>query len=99
MGLGDAKLLAMIGAFLGYEASIFSLFAGAIQGLIIGGGLLIINRMSRQSSGSLRKQKIPFGPFLAMGALEYFFWGRQIINGYIGMFSDILQWLNIISYN
>jgi len=104
MGMGDAKLLAMIGAFLGIRGSIFSLFAGALQGLVIGGGLMIFSRSDKNTEagpgkpGGFRKQKIPFGPFLAIGALEYFFWGERIIEKYIELFTRLLNALKIISY-
>jgi leader peptidase (prepilin peptidase)/N-methyltransferase len=67
MGMGDVKLLAMIGAFVGIKAVIFSLFCGSALGTII--GLVLIG-----SKVITRKTPIPFGPFLAVGAISTIFW-------------------------
>ncbi len=94
MGFGDAKLLAMIGAFLGAEGAVFSLFAGAIQGLVVGGGAVLAQRRHRSGSGErLGKTRIPFGPFLAVGALEYLFWGQGVVHRYVGLLRTIIEWV------
>ena len=76
MGGGDIKLLAMMGAWLGWKAIPFILLASSLIGLLIGGG-----------SGLLLKKglraKIPFGPFLAVASLIYIFFGPEIIRWYI----------------
>jgi len=61
MGLGDAKLLAMIGAFLGLQRTLFALMAGSVIGVLISAPYLLIRRRGRD-------EHIPFGPFLAAGA-------------------------------
>jgi len=66
MGLGDAKLLAAIGAFLGWPAIPFVLLAGSLAGTLIGLGLILLRRQGRF-------YKIPFGPFLSMGAWLWLF--------------------------
>lgn len=66
MGFGDVKFLACIGAFLGFKGALFSLFAGSLVGAIAGGLLLLI---TAGRSGRC----IPFGPYLALGALIWFF--------------------------
>lgn len=62
MGWGDAKLLAMIGAFYGMRLSFFSLMIGAFVGCIVG----IVLMAGKKAT---RKTAIPFGPYLALGAL------------------------------
>lgn len=76
MGGGDIKLLAMMGAFLGWRAVLFILFASSLIGSIVG-----ITLMLAQKKDS--KLAIPFGPFLASGAILYIFFGRQIITWYL----------------
>lgn len=77
MGGGDVKLLAMIGAFLGWKAVLFTLFSGSVVGSVVG-------LFAAWRSGQGGKHPIPFGPFLAAGALAYLFWGREIIACYSG---------------
>lgn len=80
MGLGDGKLLALIGATLGAKALPFVVFAGAFTGSLIGIGFVVVTRGRRAASGeSLRDVQIPFGPFLALGALAYVFAGRELL--------------------
>ena len=66
MGFGDVKFLACIGAFLGAKGMIFALFAGSIIGAIAGCLMLLVTR------GRLGRC-IPFGPYLALGALIWLF--------------------------
>ena len=76
MGGGDIKLLAMIGAALGWEGVLFTIFMGSAIGTLIG-----ITLMLRTHKGL--KLAIPFGPFLSMGAISYIFFGSSIINWYL----------------
>ncbi len=71
LGVGDMELLAMIGAFLGPIGVWFSLLAGSISGLIIAGIYLLITKKATST-------KIPFGPFLALGAIIYFFFKEYL---------------------
>ncbi len=77
MGGGDVKLLAMIGVFTGWQGVLFTVFASSLMGTVVGipWGLL--------KKGTL-KAAIPFGPFLALGALIYVFWGHYLIDWYFG---------------
>ncbi|UCG79943.1 MAG: prepilin peptidase [Desulfobacterales bacterium] len=75
MGGGDIKLLAMIGAFLGWKGVIFTMFAGAAIGTAV--GVVVALR-----TGGGRKLAIPFGPFLSLGALLYLFYGSQLVGWY-----------------
>ena len=76
MGGGDVKLLAMIGAWLGWKAILFTLFFASLSGTFIGGGAMLIQKEGRHYA-------IPFGPFLAFSALAYIFIGSQMINWYL----------------
>ncbi len=71
MGGGDIKLLAMIGAFLGWQALPFVIFASSLSGTIIG-----LLAMIKQKKGG--QTRIPFGPFLSLAALAYLFFQEQI---------------------
>ncbi|MFH2122882.1 MAG: prepilin peptidase [Pseudomonadota bacterium] len=71
MGGGDIKLLAMIGAFLGWESLPFVIFASSLSGSCIG-----ILAMIKQGKGA--KMRIPFGPFLSLAALVYLFFSDQV---------------------
>jgi leader peptidase (prepilin peptidase)/N-methyltransferase len=75
MGGGDIKLLAMMGAFLGWRSVPFIIFAGSLAGSIIGISVMTARKQDARLS-------IPFGPFLAFGAVLYIFFGRQIIHWY-----------------
>jgi len=72
MGGGDIKLLAMIGAFLGWQSLPFVVFASSVLGTVVGVGAMI-----KQRKGG--KTVIPYGPFLAMAALLYLFFRQEII--------------------
>lgn len=78
MGLGDVKLLAMIGAWMGWRALPFIILSSSLFGILIGGAALMITRSGLRA-------RIPFGPFLALGALLLFFFGREIQNFYYGL--------------
>ena len=75
MGFGDVKFLACIGAFLGWKGVFFTLFAGSIVGALIGVGMMVVTR--GRSGG-----RIPFGPYLAMGALIWVFAGPELLDSY-----------------
>ncbi len=78
MGGGDIKLLAMIGAFIGWRGILFTLFSASAIGTVA--GLLAMAR-----SGKGMKLAIPFGPFLAMGAIVYLFFGPALIGWYANL--------------
>lgn len=71
MGGGDIKLLAMIGAFLGWQALPFVVFSSSLFGTVVGLGAMI-----KQKKGG--KTVIPYGPFLAVGSLLYIFFQERI---------------------
>lgn len=78
MGGGDIKLLAMIGALIGWKGVVFTIFFSSAIGTV--SGLLV---MFRKREGM--KLAIPFGPFLSLGAITYIFFGTPIINWYLGL--------------
>jgi len=117
MGEGDAKLLMMIGAFLGWKGALFALVLGAFQGLIVALGFVAAGRSPTPTppsydDGSTEPQeaeptagpegedgtrgtaeepallatKMPYGPFLALGAIEFLFFGEQILGWYLALF-------------
>jgi len=77
LGLGDAKLLALIGALLGWRALLFVLMIGPLAGVLISGPIVIWSRRRQPAAAAadepLRHVQIPFGPFLAGAALLYVF--------------------------
>jgi leader peptidase (prepilin peptidase)/N-methyltransferase len=77
MGGGDIKLLAMIGAFLGWQAVPVTLMIASLTGTVVGVGLMVVQRRDSRTA-------IPFGPFLALGATCALFWGDALIAWYIG---------------
>ena len=75
MGFGDVKLLAAIGAFLGWRAVLFALFAGATVGSVVG----LLGALAGRREWSAR---IPFGPYLALGAMLWLAAGPQCLSWY-----------------
>ncbi len=76
MGGGDIKLLAMIGAFTGWQGVIFVVFFSSLAGSVVGILYIVF-------SGRGTRSPIPFGPFLALGAYVYFLVGEELINLYM----------------
>lgn len=76
MGGGDIKLIAMIGAFLGWHAVLVTILLGAVLGALVGIILLLVRRQGR-------KEPLPFGPFLAIGAFLSMIWGDTILSWYV----------------
>ena len=76
MGMGDVKLMAMIGAFLGWQAALFTIILSALIGALAGVGLVVF-------AGKGRKFAMPYGPFIAAAALVYLFYGQPLITAYL----------------
>ena len=71
MGFGDVKLMGMVGAFLGWQSALLTLFLGCLFGAVVGVALSL-------RGGLLAR--IPFGPYLAMGAVVSLFCGDRAIH-------------------
>lgn len=78
MGGGDIKLLAMMGAFLGWKAIPFIIFTSSLVGSLIGVSIMLFQKKDS-------KLAIPFGPYLASGAVLYIFYGKALIRWYLGL--------------
>jgi len=77
MGGGDIKLLAMIGAFLGWKSTVLTIMIGALAGAVVGIALILLKIMRRD-------QYLPFGPFLVLGALISMFFQQELFAWYAG---------------
>jgi leader peptidase (prepilin peptidase)/N-methyltransferase len=77
MGLGDVKMLAMIGAFLGHEMVVVVLFLSSVAGAAVGIVLAAAARVSM-------KERLPFGAFLAVAAYVASIVGEPLMNWYLG---------------
>lgn len=82
MGGGDIKLLAMIGAFLGWKPVVLTMLIGAIVGAVVGVTLIAFKVLRRD-------QYLPFGPFLALGAIVSMFFHQELFKWYIGFITGI----------
>lgn len=78
MGGGDIKLLAMIGAFLGWKPALLTIMIGSFVGSVVGVSLLAARIIKREDY-------IPFGPFLVFGAILSLFFGSALIEWYQGL--------------
>jgi leader peptidase (prepilin peptidase)/N-methyltransferase len=72
MGLGDVKFMAAIGAFLGWQAVLFSLTVSSIIGSIVGITLICLHRREWSS-------RLPYGPYIALAATLWIFWGPWLM--------------------
>jgi len=77
MGYGDFKLLAVLGAWLGWQMLPLIILLSAVVGTVVGIAMIILLKRDRQIP-------IPFGPYLAGAGLITLFWGQQIIDAYLG---------------
>jgi leader peptidase (prepilin peptidase)/N-methyltransferase len=79
LGMGDVKMLAMIGAFLGWKAVLVTLILSSFAGALVGIGIIALSR------GSMRLA-LPFGTFLAVGAIAAMIAGEPLVAWYSGFF-------------
>jgi leader peptidase (prepilin peptidase)/N-methyltransferase len=79
MGLGDVKMMVMVGLFLGTKLTILTLLLGSLSGSLVGGGYMLL---TRKDAG----YELPLGTFLGLAALVALFWGQPLIAAYVGLF-------------
>ncbi|MFL6212335.1 MAG: prepilin peptidase [Blastocatellia bacterium] len=79
MGLGDVKMMLMVGAFLGWQLTVLTIFIGSMIGSLVGIGVML-------ARGSNMRMEIPFGVFLGPAALIALFVGKPLIDWYLGMY-------------
>ena len=77
MGFGDVKMLAMMGAFLGWRLALLAIFLGSAIGALVGTVVIVI-------LGKGRRYPLPFGTFLAVGAMMAALWGNLLLRWYLG---------------
>lgn len=80
MGFGDVKLMGAVGAMFGWKAVIFTLFASSLLGSLAGLALMALKRRDM-------KGMIPYGPFIAMGAMLWMICGEKLLDGYVRLVS------------
>lgn len=78
MGMGDLKLFALLGLVIGFPGVLLAFFAACLLGTLVGGMLQLTGVVKRG-------QPVPFGPWLAVGALLAYGYGSQIIGGYLSL--------------
>ncbi len=78
MGGGDIKLMGMVGSFLGWKGALLTIMLGALSGSVVGVLLIVLKRHKME-------KVIPFGPFLAIGAVASAFYGPDIISWYLSL--------------
>ncbi|HUJ72030.1 MAG TPA: A24 family peptidase, partial [Verrucomicrobiae bacterium] len=83
MGLGDVKLLAGIGAFLGWQATVFSIFLSAAVGSLVSVPLILLGKKEFSS-------RIPYGPYIALGAIVWIFAQTRLL-AIIATYQDNLR--------
>jgi leader peptidase (prepilin peptidase)/N-methyltransferase len=86
LGLGDAKLLAVVGAVLGWRALPFVVLVAGLVGAVVSLPIAVATRGRRADGApdSIRHFQLPFGPFLALAALLYIFAGRALLRLWMG---------------
>jgi leader peptidase (prepilin peptidase)/N-methyltransferase len=75
MGLGDVKFMGAIGAFLGWQAVLFSLVVSSFIGALVGVGLVVMRKRALSS-------RLPYGPYIAAAATIWMFAGRELVSWY-----------------
>jgi leader peptidase (prepilin peptidase)/N-methyltransferase len=83
MGFGDVKFMGAIGAFLGYQAAIFSLAVSSMLGAAVGGTLILLRHREWSS-------RIPYGPYIALAALIWMFGGNRLMDWWLA--GGLTQW-------
>jgi leader peptidase (prepilin peptidase)/N-methyltransferase len=82
IGLGDAKLMALLAAWLGLPGALLAFFIGILLGALVGVALLIIPKAT-SDSGDWSVTKLPLGTFLCIGGIVSALWGQPIVAAYL----------------
>ena len=83
MGLGDVKFMGAIGAFLGWQAVLFSLVLSSFVGALVGIVLVLSGKRALSS-------RLPYGPYIAIGATIWIFFGWDLLSWYLGIINRML---------
>ena len=83
MGMGDIKMMLLIGAFLGWKGALTTIFIGSLAGSLIG---VLVIKLSRRGW----EYALPFGTFLAMGAVIVDAYGPEILRWYVATFAPVV---------
>jgi leader peptidase (prepilin peptidase)/N-methyltransferase len=78
MGLGDVKFMGAIGAFVGWQGVVFSLMVSSMIGAVTGIMLIALRRREWSS-------RMPYGPYIALAAAIWIFFGRTIVHAILAM--------------
>ncbi len=78
MGWGDVKLMAMIGAFLGWKGALLTFLIGSVLGAVVGGIYILVVTKDRRTP-------LPFGTFLGIASMVSLFWGEKFFDWYYGV--------------
>jgi leader peptidase (prepilin peptidase) / N-methyltransferase len=78
LGMGDVKMMAMVGTFLGYRLTLLTIFSGSLIGAILGVFLILFHKSNLQT-------KLAFGVFLGAGAIFSLFWGLPFLHWYLSI--------------
>jgi leader peptidase (prepilin peptidase)/N-methyltransferase len=78
MGYGDFKLLAAVGAWLGWQVLPLTILLSSLVGAVVGIALIVLAKRGRNVP-------IPFGPYLATAGLIALFWGKELTQSYLGL--------------
>jgi len=79
LGMGDVKMMGMVGAFVGFQGVLLTLFLGSLSGTLV--GLVVM-----ASSKADLRTKLPFGTFLGMGAIATVYFGERLIGWYTSLY-------------
>ncbi len=79
LGFGDVKMMAFVGTYVGWFGSLFTIFFASLIGAVVGITAAYVSKASNKG-----QFEIPFGPFLALAAAVYIFFGEQIKSWYLG---------------
>ena len=89
MGLGDVKLLAGIGAFLGWQATVFAIVLSSTVGSLVSLALIAVGKKDFQS-------RIPYGPYIALAAVVWIFAQDQLLAMFAAYMRDMREFLTIV---